>query len=366
MPIYMDVHLVPGARAIEVAQAHHLDLVHQTEFECNCMTYWVDEVKQTVFCLIEAPNKEAVISMHNKSHGLIPHRIIEVQSSLIESFLGRIYDPADATFTETGLKVFSESSFRILMLMKTIDPVLLKHQLGAVKTAELLSQQNLIIRVSLQEYGGREVEHPGSAFIASFDSASKAVNCALAIVHEMKEAVGEATGFKMGIHAGEPVEKSEQLFGDTLRMADYIRSVAGNLQVGITQAIKQLVAKDFFQKKEPAVFSLSIQDENLLSGLCEQLETNWREPEFNLENYCQAMAMSQSQLYRKTIALTGLSPNLLLKDFRLEKAKELMQKEHYNVSQVTFESGFSSPSYFTKCFKKKYGLLPMTYLDLLQ
>ena len=361
----MDVHLVPGATAIEVAQAHHLDLVHQTEFECKCMTYWVDEVKESVFCLIEAPNKEAVISMHNKSHGLIPHKIIEVQSSLVESFLGRIYDPEDAAITEKGLKVFSDPSFRILLLTKTTDPVLLKHQLGAVKTAELLSQQNLVIRASLQEFGGREVEHPGSSFIASFNSASKAVNCALAIVHEMKEADGEATGFKIGIHAGEPIEKSEEFFGDTLRMAGNICNAGGNLQVSITQTVKQLVAKDFFQKKQPAVFSLPGQDENLLNGLYEQLETNWREPEFNLEKYCQAMAMSQPQLYRKTIALTGLSPNLLLKDFRLEKAKELMQKEHYSISQVTFESGFSSPSYFTKCFKKKYGLLPMAYLALL-
>jgi len=77
------------------------------------------------------------------------------------------------------------------------------------------------------------------------------------------------------------------------------------------------------------------------------------------------MAMSKSQLYRKTVALTGLSPNILLKEFRLEKAKELMKKQHYTISQITFDSGFTSPSYFTKCFKKKFGLLPMDYLQLL-
>jgi AraC-like DNA-binding protein len=77
------------------------------------------------------------------------------------------------------------------------------------------------------------------------------------------------------------------------------------------------------------------------------------------------MAMSNSQLYRKTIQLTGMSPNILLKDFRLEKAKELMKKQHYSIAQITFDSGFTSPSYFTKCFKKKYGLLPMAYLELL-
>jgi AraC-like DNA-binding protein len=75
--------------------------------------------------------------------------------------------------------------------------------------------------------------------------------------------------------------------------------------------------------------------------------------------------MSSSQLYRKTVALTNLPPNLLVKDFRLQKAKELMRKQYYNIAQITFDSGFTSASYFTKCFKKKFGLLPMTYLELL-
>jgi AraC-like DNA-binding protein len=103
----------------------------------------------------------------------------------------------------------------------------------------------------------------------------------------------------------------------------------------------------------------------LLQSLYNKLEANWQQSEFDVEDYCREMAMSKSQLYRKAIQLTGLPPNILLKEFRLEKAKDLMRKKHYNISQITFDSGFSSPSYFTKCFKNKYGLLPMAYLELL-
>ena len=74
--------------------------------------------------------------------------------------------------------------------------------------------------------------------------------------------------------------------------------------------------------------------------------------------------MSQSQLYRKTMSLFGLSPNELLREFRLEKALERMKKQRYNISEITFDSGFTSPSYFTKCFKRKYGLRPITCVDL--
>jgi len=129
--------------------------------------------------------------------------------------------------------------------------------------------------------------------------------------------------------------------------------------------VKELVARDFFGNKTKNLLTLTPQDENLLQLLFNSLENNWRNPDFDITDYCKAMAMSTSQLYRKTIALTGLSPNILLKEFRLEKAKELMQKQQYSIAQITFDSGFTSASYFTKCFKKKYGLLPMAYVDLL-
>jgi AraC-like DNA-binding protein len=112
------------------------------------------------------------------------------------------------------------------------------------------------------------------------------------------------------------------------------------------------------------VITLSPQDEGLVEAIFSSLEDNWRQPDFDVEEYGQAMAMSKSQLYRKCIALTGVSPNILLKDIRLEKARELMKKQQFSISQITFESGFSSPSYFTKSFKKKYGLLPLRYVEL--
>ena len=95
------------------------------------------------------------------------------------------------------------------------------------------------------------------------------------------------------------------------------------------------------------------------------MEENWRNPGFTGTEFCQAMAMSKSQLYRKAITLTGLSPNILLKEFRLDKAKELLKMNRFTMAEATFDAGFTSPSYFTKCFKKKFGLLPEAYLHLL-
>lgn len=364
MPIYMDVHIVPGVKARDVAEAHYKDLIHQDDYGCKCMTYWIDEDRETIFCLIEAPTKEAVEEMHGKAHGLIPNKVIEVSSSIVESFLGRIYDPEDAKISDDGLKVFSDPSFRILLLTKTVDPVLLKHKLGPEKTNEVLSRVNGTIRKTVLEHSGREVEHGGSGFIISFASATKAVSCAMAILQQISQPDADAIGLKIGVNAGEPIEKSNRLFGDTIEKAEHICTIANAAQIAIASSVKELIAKDHFENGQH-FFTLSPQDENLLELLFDKLEENWHDAEFDMDDYCQSTAMSKSQLYRKTISLTGFSPNALLKEFRLEKAKDLMRKQHYNIAQITFDSGFTSPSYFTKCFKKKYGLLPMEYIDML-
>ena len=365
MPIYMDVHIVPGVKARDVAQAHSKDLMHQHEFACKCMTYWIDEERENIFCLIEAPSKEAVEEMHGKAHGLVPNKIIEVSPDVVSSFLGRIYDPTDATTTEDGLKIFTDPSFRILLMVKTEDPTLLRSRLGPEKTNELMNRHNEAIRKHITGHGGSEVEYGGTGFIISFTSASKAVACAVAIQKALQEGGTDAIAARIAINAGEPVEKSNSLFGDTLQMAGYMCAVGADMQIVVAPAVKELVTKDLFQWKGNNFLSLAAADEELLGSLFGKLEENWQNAEFDIEDYCKAMAMSKSQLYRKTIQLTGLSPNILLKEFRLEKAREQMRKKPYSISQITFESGFTSPSYFTKCFKKRYGLLPMTYLELL-
>ena len=358
----MDVHIVPGVKANAVAAAHYQDLLHAPHFACKCMTYWIDEDRESIFCLIEAPNKDAVVDMHSKAHGLVPNKIIEVSSNVVESFLGRIFDPEEAEVTPDGLKIFKDPSFRTLMVTAVYDTFILENNLGKERASELLNQHNTIIRNNIKRFEGREVEHEGNGFIVSFAFASKAVSCALHIQKEMTEA--DVLGFKVGINCGEPIQgTNNELFGDTIQFAKNLCAIARNNQVTITSQVKNMVAKDF-QKGIAGFINLSPQDEEFLKLLFDTLQENWHDADFDVDDYCKAMATSRSQLYRKTITLTGLSPNILLKEYRLEAAKDMMRKQRYNISQITFNSGFTSPSYFTKCFRKKYGMLPMSYVDL--
>ncbi len=80
MPLYMDIHKkVPGLTAESVAAAHEKDLQVQKKHDVKYLKYWFDEGTGSVFCLCEAPNKEAAVAVHREAHGLVADEIIEVK-----------------------------------------------------------------------------------------------------------------------------------------------------------------------------------------------------------------------------------------------------------------------------------------------
>src|ERR1051325_2836458 len=104
MPIFMDRHDVSESVTAEhIANLHQQDLKIQDQFGCKGLTYWFDEKRKTAFCLIEAPNADAILNMHNHAHGQVPHRVIEVDPGIVESFLGRIEDPEKAKNSELNI-----------------------------------------------------------------------------------------------------------------------------------------------------------------------------------------------------------------------------------------------------------------------
>jgi hypothetical protein len=80
MPLYLDVHhKVEGLTGPAVAGAHEKDLRVQTKYGVNYLRYWYDEGTGKVFCLVEAPSKEAAAAVHREAHGLVADEIIEVK-----------------------------------------------------------------------------------------------------------------------------------------------------------------------------------------------------------------------------------------------------------------------------------------------
>lgn len=362
MPIYMDVHYVPGLAAYDAAEAHQKDLAIQQQHHCKCMTYWIDEPRGVVFCLIDAPDKETVEEMHRHSHGLIPHKILEVNNSIVESFLGRIHDPDEVSVSENGLKVFSDSAYRVLLVTRHADYVLLCHRMGVVEAERLLGSQRDLLRHGGLKHGGRMVEHASGTSVISFPSAAAAVGCALDIRFSASESA--AAAMRMSVTSGDPVSASDQFFGDALELGIRLCQLKDGGRIAMSVSVKDLLPDDLCRLHGDRLLMLSSKDEALMASLIDILEKHGREAEFGVEAFCRMAALSKSQLYRKTLELWDLAPNPLLRRYRLEKALALMRKKTCSIAGITFESGFTSPSYFTKCFKETFGLLPAAYLQM--
>ena len=99
-------------------------------------------------------------------------------------------------------------------------------------------------------------------------------------------------------------------------------------------------------------------DKEFISKLRSIIKENMQNTEFGVENIGSEIGLSRVQLYRKVKAITGSSVVDLLRKARLQQAKTLLSESDKSVSEIAYEVGFSSPSYFTKCFKDEYGVLP--------
>ena len=83
MPLYLDVHhKIEGLTAGGAADAHRKDLEIQGKYGVKYLRYWVDEGTGKVFCLVEAPNREAAAAVHREAHGLVADEIIEVKEGV--------------------------------------------------------------------------------------------------------------------------------------------------------------------------------------------------------------------------------------------------------------------------------------------
>ena len=122
--------------------------------------------------------------------------------------------------------------------------------------------------------------------------------------------------------------------------------------------LKHLFQGTLEAELEIADSHLEDRDKQFLKQLHAIIQKNLSDSEFGVEDIGKQIGLSRVQLYRKVKAMTGSSVVDLLRKARLAKAKRLLESRSMSVSEVAYDVGFSAPSYFTKCFKDEYGMLP--------
>jgi signal transduction histidine kinase/DNA-binding response OmpR family regulator/streptogramin lyase len=112
----------------------------------------------------------------------------------------------------------------------------------------------------------------------------------------------------------------------------------------------------------PSQLALTSMDEKFLEKVQQIVDNEMFDVQFSAEDFAKKIGMSRMQLHRKLTALTGLSANAFIREQRLKMAIQKLRNQSGSVSEIAYSVGFSSPSYFIKCFRENYQMTPREYL----
>jgi len=137
------------------------------------------------------------------------------------------------------------------------------------------------------------------------------------------------------------------------------------LRLRVTKLIEQRKKlRERFSKEitlEPKDIAVTSADERFLQKAMACVEEHMGDSDFDVGQFQEEMLMSRMQLFRKLKALTNHTPSEFIRNLRLKRAAKLIEKEFGNMAEVCYEVGFNNLSYFAKCFKELFKVLPSEY-----
>lgn len=351
----MDVHKGSEFTLEEVKRAHLADLQVQAKHGVRYIQYWVNDTAGMVFCLMEGPNKKACESVHQEAHGDIACNIIQVEKGDYELLMGiTTVDEDDIAHSDQGI---IDPGYRVFISVSLVGP------------GKYIIEPEFIAGKYLREGGGREYLHPGQEILGVFNSCIQAVNCAKRIQSALnkfldEKAMSDRIEFRIAVGAGEPVTENDGLFTDTIQFVRRLNTLANKNQILLSSLVKDLLGRNISVTSFDCLFKvLTPADERLIMKVMEVADARLSDQHFTVANLGKEIGMSRPQLYRRILDLTNISPNDLIRELRLKKAESLIRRNDQNISEIALEVGFSNPSYFSKCFYDRFGVLPSQYIE---
>lgn len=141
---------------------------------------------------------------------------------------------------------------------------------------------------------------------------------------------------------------------------EFLRACILNLLKNREQLQAAFMHAPFVQTNSMAITKA---DEEFLKKMNEVVQANIQNPDFNLLDMAEQLCMSRSSLNRKIKGILNITPNDYIRIERLKKAAQLLKEGDCKINEVCYRVGFNTPSYFTKCFQKQFGMLPKEFLN---
>ena len=127
--------------------------------------------------------------------------------------------------------------------------------------------------------------------------------------------------------------------------------------------LKEKFSRVFEQSRDMASTARLSSDQQFLQKAIDIVEKHLSDPDFSVHQFSGEMALSRVQLHRKLTAIVNRNATDFIRIYRLNKAADMIFRKEATIAEIAYDVGFSSPSYFTHCFKKQYGMNPSEYAD---
>lgn len=346
MPLFIDLHIDSSLTPDLVTQCHVADKAIQAKYGVRYLHILLNQPQGYLFCLVEGPDKESCSKVHQNAHGNIACNIYEITQNDLSSLLSnKQKDGLDFIINHDGTL---DSGNRAILSVNVLG-------LG-----ENLYETNSIINSIISKSGGRLVEGFENGLTAIFESCTMAVNAGLLISDNIQNNTIRDE-IRMGVDIGVPLREKGGFFEDIRKSSEYFSFISTNGQITMSSKAMQLYEGNF-KSLGSRVRVIGLADEKFLNKVIECTKKIWDKGDVSVNEFARELGLSKSQLTRKLRALTNLSPNNFFREFRLRKSLFLMGSHKMNVAEITMTVGYSNPSYFTKCFRKRFGKAPSTYL----
>jgi AraC-like DNA-binding protein len=348
----MDLHKADDYEAkptIEDIKRNHIaDLKTQARYGVRFIQYWINEEAGLVFCMMEAPDKEACIATHQEAHGGMPCNIIELKGGDYEVFMGETkVNKFDLTENiEGGL----DTGYRTILVAEIIS------------IRDDANRQKIFADI-VKKFNGRQAGHMKGRYKVVFNKSDQAIACARALQQEFFQQQHNETEIRIGISSGVPVTDHENIFEAAFQTADCLCHFTKDGHISVSSQVTQASSAGLVSVDDNATLkTISPVEEKLLMNFMSALTPMLDSETISIDKLSKKVGMSKAQLYRKIKALSGYSPNGFIQELRLKNAFSLISQRFGNVAEIAFASGFNSPSYFSKSFQKRFGQLPAKVL----
>lgn len=368
MPLYMDFHELDEFSDETIDQlkhGHRLDLAVQSKYNVQYKHYYVSKENRKAFCVMEGPDKESCEAVHREAHGLIACNIVEVEFNKYGLMMGSpICDPEGMLLHEDGT---IDSGIRTVLLINTMISASNDRPDGVGLSEHFLDYSNELAE-TVSKYGGRQLANGKNENSYAFTSCMNAVQCSFFLQERISRLNDNLHDKRIRfettvvLNAGEPVTNSSEFFGDTLQLARRLSHTGKDGDIIVSSCVNEHARPSRINTSSRTTMKITgVEDERFINRIMGVLESKMKDDDFNVIELSERVGISRPQLYRRIHNLFGRSPNHLINEMRLKEAVKLIYKKFGNIAEIAYEVGYNNPSYFSKCFQKRFGILPSGY-----